>query len=42
MVENTNPVFQEILEAFFSGELDPLTISIINSTIKSSTETVVL
>lgn len=42
MAENTNPIFQEILGAFFSGESDPLTISIINSTIKSSTEAVVL
>ncbi|WP_115889645.1 DUF1810 domain-containing protein [Flavobacterium cutihirudinis] len=40
MVENTNPIFQEILEAFFSGESDPLTLSIINSTIKSSAEAV--
>ena len=39
LVENTNPVFQEILDAFFSGEKDPLTLNIINSTIKSSTET---
>ena len=39
MTENTNPIFQEVLDAFFSGESDPLTISIINSTIKSSTET---
>ncbi|PIF60124.1 DUF1810 domain-containing protein [Flavobacterium sp. 2] len=38
MTENTNPIFQEILDAFFSGESDPLTISIINSTIKSSVE----
>ncbi|WP_291140527.1 DUF1810 domain-containing protein [Flavobacterium sp. UBA7680] len=42
MAENTNPIFQEILDAFFSGESDPLTISIINSTIKSSTEAVVI
>lgn len=42
MAENTNPIFQEILDAFFSGESDPLTISIINSTIKSSTEAVVV
>jgi uncharacterized protein (DUF1810 family) len=41
IAENTNPIFQEILDAFFSGESDPLTISIINSTIKSSTEAVV-
>ncbi|WP_428232036.1 DUF1810 domain-containing protein [Flavobacterium sp.] len=39
LVENTNPIFQEVLEAFFSGELDPLTLSIINSSIKSSLET---
>ncbi|MBP4138878.1 DUF1810 domain-containing protein [Flavobacterium geliluteum] len=40
LVDNTNPVFKEILEAFFSGEEDPLTLSIINSTIPSSAETV--
>jgi uncharacterized protein (DUF1810 family) len=39
LVENTNPVFQEVLEAFFSGESDPLTLYIINSSIKSSLET---
>ncbi|QGK75302.1 DUF1810 domain-containing protein [Flavobacterium sp. SLB02] len=39
LVENTNPVFKEVLEAFFSGESDPLTLSIINSSIKSSLET---
>lgn len=39
LVEKTNPVFQEVLEAFFSGESDPLTLSIINSSIKSSLET---
>ncbi|MEN2400737.1 DUF1810 domain-containing protein [Flavobacterium sp. MC2016-06] len=38
LVENTNPIFQNVLDAFFSGELDPLTMSIINSTIKSSVE----
>ncbi|PAM95625.1 calpastatin [Flavobacterium sp. IR1] len=38
LVENASPIFQEILDAFFSGESDPLTLSIINSTIKSSTE----
>ncbi|SHM86320.1 Uncharacterized protein, DUF1810 family [Flavobacterium chilense] len=42
MAENTNPIFQEVLEAFFSGESDPLTISIINSTIKSSVEPAVV
>lgn len=41
MTENANPIFQEILDAFFSGESDPLTISIINSTIKSSVEPVI-
>lgn len=39
LVENTNSVFQSVLEAFFSGESDPLTLSIINSSIKSSLET---
>ncbi|MBE8725917.1 DUF1810 domain-containing protein [Flavobacterium hungaricum] len=42
MVENANPIFEEILEAFFSGESDPLTINIINSTIKSSVESEVV
>lgn len=42
LVENANPVFQEILDAFFSGESDPLTISIINSTIKSSVESAIV
>jgi uncharacterized protein (DUF1810 family) len=42
IVENTNPVFQEILDAFFSGESDPLTLSIINSTIKLSAEPVTI
>jgi uncharacterized protein (DUF1810 family) len=39
LADNSNPIFQNILDAFFSGELDPLTMSIINSTIKSSVET---
>ncbi|KQB40271.1 DUF1810 domain-containing protein [Flavobacterium aquidurense] len=39
LVDNTNPIFQEVLEAFFSGESDPSTLSIINSSIKSSLET---
>ncbi|KUJ62379.1 calpastatin [Flavobacteriaceae bacterium CRH] len=30
-VENANPIFQELLDTFFSGTLDPLTISIANS-----------
>ena len=42
LVENANPIFQEILDAFFSGETDPLTLSIINSTIKSVDEPVAL
>ena len=39
LVENSNPIFQEVLDAFFSGEQDPLTLSIINSIIKESIET---
>lgn len=31
-VENANPVFQEILDTFFSGFTDPLTLSLIEST----------
>ena len=42
MTENANPIFQEILDAFFSGETDPLTLSIINSTIKSVDEPVTI
>ncbi|MCV9929813.1 DUF1810 domain-containing protein [Flavobacterium sp. LS1R49] len=42
LVENSNPVFQKILDAFFSGEQDSLTLSIINSTITSSIETTTL
>jgi len=42
MTENTNPIFQEILDAFFSGEKDPITVSIINSTIISSTDEAVV
>ncbi|HSD06367.1 DUF1810 domain-containing protein [Flavobacterium sp.] len=38
-IENTDPIFQEILNTFFSGETDPLTLSIINSTSKNSIET---
>lgn len=37
-IENTNPVFQEILNAFFSSEKDPLTLSIINASIRGSSE----
>jgi uncharacterized protein (DUF1810 family) len=30
-VENANPVFQEILDAFFSGKTDSATLSILNA-----------
>lgn len=30
-VENANPIFQELLDTFFAGNLDPLTVSIANS-----------
>ncbi|WP_163409753.1 DUF1810 domain-containing protein [Flavobacterium ajazii] len=30
LTDNTNPVFQEVLDAFFSGQFDPLTLSILN------------
>lgn len=42
LTENANPIFQEIIEAFFSGETDPLTLSIINSAIKPSVATEVI
>ncbi|MBF7091618.1 DUF1810 domain-containing protein [Flavobacterium sp. ALJ2] len=42
LVENSNPIFQEVLDTFFSGEQDPLTLSIINSIIEASIETTVL
>ncbi|MDR6845634.1 DUF1810 domain-containing protein [Flavobacterium granuli] len=29
--KNTNLVFQEVLDAYFAGQFDPLTLSIINS-----------
>ena len=38
LIENSNPIFQEVLDTFFSGEQDPLTLSIINSIIKTSIE----
>ena len=38
LVENADPIFQEILDAFFSGETDSLTLSIINSTINKQIE----
>ena len=42
LIENANPIFQEVLESSVSRESDPLTLSIINSTIKSVDEAVVL
>ncbi|WP_417940840.1 DUF1810 domain-containing protein [Flavobacterium sp. RS13.1] len=30
LTDNTNPVFQKVLDAFFSGQFDPLTLSILN------------
>lgn len=42
LVENCHPIFQEILNAFFSGEQDPRTLSIINSIIEQSIETTTL
>jgi uncharacterized protein (DUF1810 family) len=33
LAENTNPVFQEVLDVYFLGQLDPLSLSIINSTL---------
>ncbi|OOV17565.1 DUF1810 domain-containing protein [Flavobacterium sp. LM4] len=30
LTDNTNPVFQNVLDAFFSGQFDPLTLSILN------------
>ncbi|WP_371414629.1 DUF1810 domain-containing protein [Flavobacterium sp. 140616W15] len=42
LVENSNPIFQEVLDTFFSGEQDPLTLSIINSIIEASIETTTL
>jgi uncharacterized protein (DUF1810 family) len=33
LTNNTDPVFQEVLDAFFSGKFDPFTLSIINEMI---------
>lgn len=33
MAENTDPVFQEVLDLYFSGQSDSLTVSIINAAI---------
>ena len=35
LTENTNPVFQKVLDTYFSGQPDPLTLSIINSTLNT-------
>ncbi|MES2573790.1 MAG: DUF1810 domain-containing protein [Bacteroidota bacterium] len=32
LIENTHPIFQEVLEVLFKGKLDPLTIAIITQT----------
>lgn len=32
--KNTDPVFQQVLDAYFSGQPDPLTLSIINAALK--------
>lgn len=36
LTDNTNPVFQKVLDTYFSGQPDPLTLSIINSTLNTS------
>lgn len=33
--ENTNPVFQKALDTYFSSRPDPLTLSIVNSTLNT-------
>lgn len=38
LIENTDPIFQEVLDAFFPSETDSLTLSIINSTINKQIE----
>ena len=30
LTDNTNPIFQQVLDAFFSGKFDPVTLSILN------------
>jgi uncharacterized protein (DUF1810 family) len=39
---SSNPVFQDVLEAFFNGEMDPFTLSIINSTISKPVEQTII
>ena len=36
--KNTNPVFQEVLDVYFFGKFDPLTLTIVNSTLNSPIE----
>lgn len=38
LADNTDPVFQEVLDAFFSGKFDQLTLSIINAMIHPALE----
>ncbi len=38
LTDNTDPVFQEVLDAFFLGKFDPLTLSIINEMIHPALE----
>lgn len=33
-VENADPVFQEVLDTFFYGHLDPLTLNFTKKTVK--------
>ena len=37
-VENANPIFQEVLDAFFSGYSDPITLSIAHASIETLAE----
>jgi uncharacterized protein (DUF1810 family) len=36
--KNTNPVFKEVLDVYFFGKCDPLTLSIVNSTLNNPIE----
>lgn len=38
LTNNNDPVFQEVLDAFFSGKFDPLTLSLINEMIHPALE----
>lgn len=35
LVENTNPVILKVLDTYFSSQPDPLTLSIVNSTLNT-------